>query len=222
VSSAGRALGTGSGLIGSALRCYTRAVALSARQITQAGAVLAQAFHTNPGFCALLRDDTPAARLALCTPLLSRFVAAVDRFGEVELIEEGGAVQAVALMFAPGQYPEPLRFQLMTTWPVLRFGLRRAQRFALMDRYMRKNHERDPHWYLWFLGVLPALQGRGLGSRLLRSLTERAARDGAPCYLETDKLSSVRLYERHGYVVQKTEKVPRLAFDMWLMKQARG
>ncbi|HEX6244665.1 MAG TPA: GNAT family N-acetyltransferase [Polyangiales bacterium] len=203
-------------------RCYTDRVALSVRQITQAGAVLAQAFHTNPGFCALLRDDTPATRLSLCTPLLTRFVAAVDRFGEVELIEEGDAVQAVALMFAPGQYPEPLRFQLMTAWPVLRFGPRRAQRFALMDRYMRKHHERAPHWYLWFLGVLPELQGRGLGSRLLRSLTERAARDGAPCYLETDKLSSVRLYERHGYVVQRTGKVPKLAFDMWLMKQPRA
>ena len=194
-------------------------MALGARQVSQAGAVLAQAFHTNPGFTALLPDDSPAERLALCTPLLRSFVAATDRYGHVELIEDGDAVQAVALMFAPGQYPEPLRFQLMTAWPVLRIGLRRARRFELMDRFMRKHHERAPHWYLWFLGVLPALQGRGLGSRLLRSLNQRAARDGVPCYLETDKPSSVRLYERHGYVVQRTERVPVLGFDMWLMKQ---
>lgn len=193
---------------------------LSARQIDQAGAVLAQAFHTNPGFLALLPDDSPAQRLALCTALLTSFVRAVCHHGHIELVEESGAVQAVALMFAPGQYPPPFGFQLRTTWPVLRTGFARTRRFDRMDRYMRKNHERAPHWYLWFLGVQPALQGRGLGSKLLRSLNQRAARDGVPCYLETDKLSSVRLYERHGYVVQKTEKVPVLGFDMWLMKQA--
>jgi ribosomal protein S18 acetylase RimI-like enzyme len=195
-------------------------MALSARQISQAGAVLAQAFHTNPGFVALLPDESPAQRLALSTPLLTSFVRTVCDYGQVELIEDADTVQAVALMFAPGQYPPPLGFQLRTTWPVLRLGFARTRRFERMDRYMRKNHERAPHWYLWFLGVLPALQGRGLGSKLLRSLNQRAARDGVPCYLETDKLSSVRLYERHGYVVQKTKPVPTLGFDMWFMKQA--
>lgn len=194
-------------------------MALSARQISQAGEVLAHAFHTNPGFEALLPDDPPVQRLALATPVLTSFVRAVMLHGEVELIEEADEVQAVALMFAPDQYPPGLGFQLRTTWPVLRTGVRRARRFEHMDRYMRKHHERAPHWYLWFLGVLPALQGRGLGSRLLRALNQRAARDGVPCYLETDKLSSVRLYERHGYVVQKHETVPKLGFDMWFMKQ---
>jgi ribosomal protein S18 acetylase RimI-like enzyme len=194
-------------------------MALRARQIDQAGALLAHAFHSNPGFLALLPDDSPAERLALCTPLLTSFVRAVCDYGHVELIEEGDAVQAVALMFAPGQYPPPLGFRLRTTWPVLRTGLARARRFDRMDRYMRKNHELAAHWYLWFLGVLPVQQGRGLGSKLLRSLNQRAARDGVPCYLETDKLSSVRLYERHGYVVQKSEQVPTLAFEMWCMKQ---
>jgi ribosomal protein S18 acetylase RimI-like enzyme len=194
-------------------------MALSARQISQAGAVLAQAFHTNPGFVALLPDDSPARRLTLCTPLMTSFVRAVCDHGQVELIEDGDTVQAVALMFAPDQYPPPLGFQLRVAWPVLRMGFTRTRRFESMDRYMRRNHERTPHWYLWMLGVLPTQQGRGLGSKLLRSLNQRAARDGVPCYLETDKLSSVRLYERHGYVVQKTEQVPALAFDMWFMKQ---
>jgi len=196
-------------------------MALSARQVDQAGAVLAQAFHTNPAFLAILPDDTPAQRLALCTPLLTSFVRACCHHGQVELLEESGAVQAVALMFAPGQYPPPVGFRLRTTWPVLRTGFARTRRFDRMDRYMRKNHERAAHWYLWFLGVLPELQGRGLGSKLLRALNQRAAHEGVPCYLETDKLSSVKLYERHGYVVQKAERVPVLAFDMWFMKQER-
>lgn len=192
---------------------------LNERQVSQAGAVLAEAFHTNPGFQALLPDDAPAQRLALCKPLLTCFVRAIDDHGEVQLIEADGAVQGVALMFAPVQYPPPLRFGLKTAWPVLCTGFARARRFERMDRYLRQNHERAPHWYLWILGVAPAQQGRGLGAALLRALNQRAARDGVPCFLKTDKPSSVRLYERHGYVVQRSGKVPQLGFDMWFMKQ---
>jgi len=195
-------------------------MALTSLQISTAGRVLARAFHDNPGFVALLPDQTPAQRMALCTPAMTTFVHAASRFGLVELIEQSAEVVAVALMFAPGRYPPPALFELMTAWPVICTGPLRALRFARLGAYMRKHHVRGPHWYLWFLGVNPEHQGQGLGSQLLRSLNQRAAKDGVPCYLETDKPSSVRLYERHGYGVQKQELVPGFGFDMWFMLQA--
>lgn len=180
---------------------------------------MALAFRQNPGFLALLPDESDEERIALCTPVLTAFVRAASRYGRVELIEERQEVVAVSLMFGPRAYPPPFGFQLGTAWPVLRTGLKRTLRFERLDRYMRKSHPRTPHWYLWFLGVLPERQGRGLGSQLLRALNQRAVKDKVPCYLETDKLSSVRLYERHGYVIQKTEQVPELGFPIWFMMQ---
>jgi hypothetical protein len=40
---------------------------------------------------------------------------------------------------------------------------------ALMD----EQHPHQPHEYLWFVGVVPAAQGRGLGSALMAPVLER-------------------------------------------------
>ena len=43
-----------------------------------------------------------------------------------------------------------------------------------------------------------------------------------PCYLETDKSSSMWLYQRHGYDVQSDEQVPVLDFHFWFMLRPPG
>jgi ribosomal protein S18 acetylase RimI-like enzyme len=67
--------------------------------------------------------------------------------------------------------------------------------------------------------VEPARQGQGLGSTLLESLSTKAQADEVPCYLETDKPSSVKLYERHGYRVESEVVLPKIELRLWLMKR---
>ena len=85
---------------------------------------------------------------------------------------------------------------------------------------MRKRHPHDPHWYLWFLGVEPERQGQGFGSVLLRALSARAEADRVPCYLETDKATSVKIYERHGYRVEAEEVLASFGLKGWFMRRA--
>ena len=52
------------------------------------------------------------------------------------------------------------------------------------------------------LAVAPSAQGRGVGTRLLRALTERAARSGARSLLlevRADNAPAIALYEREGF-----------------------
>ena len=50
--------------------------------------------------------------------------------------------------------------------------------------------------------VLPALQNRGIGSRLLLRELERARAAGVPVRLHTLRLNrAVQFYERHGFVI---------------------
>lgn len=65
---------------------------------------------------------------------------------------------------------------------------------------MSERHPTDEHWYLPFIGVEPARQGRGIGSRLLQWGLARADRDGVPTYLEASSPRNRALYERHGFV----------------------
>jgi GNAT superfamily N-acetyltransferase len=66
---------------------------------------------------------------------------------------------------------------------------------GLMDGH----HPHQPHEYLWFLGVVPAAQGCGLGSALMRPVLERADEAGSPAYLEATSPRNKALYERHGF-----------------------
>jgi ribosomal protein S18 acetylase RimI-like enzyme len=123
------------------------------------------------------------------------------------------------LAFGPASYPLDLRSYAWLAFGPLSAGPRTALRYALADRHLRRLHPHAPHWYLFVLGVDPAEQGRGLGSRMLEELCASADRDGVPCYLETDKESSVRLYQRHGFRVEHDETEPRLGLRFWTMSR---
>ncbi len=74
-----------------------------------------------------------------------------------------------------------------------------------------------PHAYLWFLGVRPEAQGRGLGSRLLSVGTRRLDAAGEPAYLETQTERNLGLYRRHGFEVISEHKARPDAPILWSM-----
>jgi ribosomal protein S18 acetylase RimI-like enzyme len=67
---------------------------------------------------------------------------------------------------------------------------------------------------LYFLAVDPALQGMGLGSRILDATLKRIDEMGLPAYLENSNPRNTRLYERAGFVARKNiAPERRAAFD---------
>lgn len=80
-------------------------------------------------------------------------------------------------------------------------------RFVQLDEDMLAAHPDGlTHDYLAFLGVAPAAQNQGLGSRLLREHHRVTDADGLPAYLEATGRRNAALYARHGYA--DTEPVP--------------
>lgn len=75
-----------------------------------------------------------------------------------------------------------------------------------------------PHFYLPTLGVVPELQGQGLGSRLLQPILEICDSDRIPAYLESSKESNIAFYARHGFRVTRELKLPGggpTMYPMW-------
>ncbi|MFC5005522.1 GNAT family N-acetyltransferase [Dactylosporangium cerinum] len=82
-----------------------------------------------------------------------------------------------------------------------------TDRFVQLDVDMLAAHPDGlTHDYLAFLGVAPAAQNQGLGSRLLREHHRVTDGDGLPAYLEATGRRNAALYGRHGYV--DTNEVP--------------
>ena len=57
-------------------------------------------------------------------------------------------------------------------------------------------------WYLSIVAIDPALQGQGLGRKLLEPTIAEADRAAATCYVETFSARNVSFYERLGFVTQ--------------------
>jgi ribosomal protein S18 acetylase RimI-like enzyme len=184
--------------------------------------VLASAFRDNPAMVAMIPRPTDEERERVLVPCMRGFAASVLRYGVAEVVKESGQVVAVSLAFRPGEFPPPFYATVMQAGGPIRAGLRAALRIARVDHEMRKRHPHYRHWYLWFLGVARERQGRGLGSLLLRSLSLKADADQVASYLETDKPTSVKLYERHGYRVDAEEPLPPLGFQLWFMRRAEA
>jgi GNAT superfamily N-acetyltransferase len=75
------------------------------------------------------------------------------------------------------------------------------ERFAALGEAMAAHTPAEPHWYLQLLATHPDWQRQGLGARLMDVVFQRAAREGLPCYLETETVENVAYYRRHGFRV---------------------
>ena len=77
-----------------------------------------------------------------------------------------------------------------------------AERLTEVMELMDKQHPQEPHAYLWFIGVVPDSQGRGIGNALMSHVLERIDQAGTPAYLESTSPGSKKLYEQHGFVAR--------------------
>jgi GNAT superfamily N-acetyltransferase len=64
---------------------------------------------------------------------------------------------------------------------------------------MAKYHPSEPHWYLPWIGVDPAHQGKGHGDALMAYAMERCDREKLAAYLESTNPRNISLYRRHGF-----------------------
>ena len=78
------------------------------------------------------------------------------------------------------------------------------------------------HWYLMTLGVEPARQGQGVGSRLIAPILERARAASLPCYLETMTELDVAFYRKNGFQVAHQETIQPGNLAAWAMVRWAG
>lgn len=159
-------------------------------------AALAAAFQDDPVFAWLTPD--PARR---ATVLPGFFAHAADAVAHHDGTWRAGQTGA-ALWTAPGR--EPMSPEQGEQFAAVCAGLAGAdaERWFAVIELLEQHHPAAPdHHYLWFLGVRPEDQGRGLGSALLQAVLDDADRTGTPAYLEATSEGSRRLYLRHGFTV---------------------
>jgi ribosomal protein S18 acetylase RimI-like enzyme len=177
---------------------------------------LSDAFSVDPLFDWFMRADArrDAARTRFFRLLLTELAFGI---GRIDRPASGGAAAVWLPSTAMG--PNSL-IQELRALPTLlgATGWSRFPRMLAMRDYMDRLHPLDrPHAYLWFLGVRTEAQGHGIGSRLLKSATDRLDAQGEAAYLETDTERNVALYRRHGFAIISEGRARPEAPLMWGM-----
>ena len=183
------------------------------RELPAVGRVLAAAFAGDPlwSWMASPRADWDARAAAWFAAEAKIHLAGA---GEVLVDHElGGA----AIWAGPDHWkvsPMASRGLLLPSLGLFRGRSRRA--LAAVTTLERHHPEREPHWYLAILGTDPSRQGRGVGSALIRAVTDRCDEQGLGAYLESSKEENVAFYARHGFEVRR-ELPLRGGPPLWLM-----
>jgi ribosomal protein S18 acetylase RimI-like enzyme len=142
------------------------------------------------------------------------------RYGRVTESNNG---MAVAIWILPGRTITAIgmiRCGMVGT--AFRIGLRRLAKFVCANEVMgqfRKKYAHEPHWRLLIIGVDPDLQGRGVGSALVKEGLARADDTNCPCYVETNEKRNMAFYERLGFVVVGTAPLGKGAPPGWAMRR---
>ncbi len=177
----------------------------------------ARAFTHDPMFDYIAGDRLRAHRLL--PGMLRGTVNDLIDVGDCWVADDAdGAAVGIAGWLSPSQLPRSsareARIAIASALSALQVAhpINGARMLAQIEHL----HPKYPHWYLALLIVDPDVQGRGLGTRLIRPGLDRATADGLPCYLETQKLSNVSWYQRFGFAVTETVEV-RGAPPVWCM-----
>ena len=87
---------------------------------------------------------------------------------------------------------------------------------------LEEQHPQEPHWYLFFTGVEPGFQSRGIGSELLTPVLEIADRSREICYLETPFPRTHAFYRTLDFEIIREGRPFAGAPQVWAMLRNPG
>lgn len=175
-------------------------------------ATVAAGFFDDPVTRWILPDVQRRRQVA--TAMFELYVEPYVALGETYLTADA---RGAAVWLAPGA-------ELMTADQEAAFGEALVEilgpdvdRAFQLAEIFAQHHPEEPLYYLQFVSTVPAVQGQGIGSALLRDMLGRADREGLPSYLEATSSRNRALYERHGYVTTGVFTLPDDGPPLWCM-----
>ncbi len=159
-------------------------------------------------------------RQAVSDSILAMPVYTCLRYGEVYITSlklEGAAV------WTPSEnYPVSF-WRLLRTVPlkhILGMSQSGAASMQSVDHFINNIHKRlvpDRHYYLEVIGVDPAYQKQGFSSKLIKPMLHRLDQQGMACFLETQDLQDVAIYQHFGFVTIDQSAIPGTPLTSWAM-----
>lgn len=143
-------------------------------------------------------------------------------YGKCVMLADGGDMTALLILFPPRLKCVPALSFFMSGGLGLHrfFGLPLYARSVNYEDNCRRVKEKfmtRETWYCMCFVVRPDMQGRGVGSRLIRPALAVLESHGAPVYLETHKAVNTRIYAHLGFHTVDTCAIPGTGITQYAM-----
>jgi ribosomal protein S18 acetylase RimI-like enzyme len=186
---------------------------MSSEELPEAGRVLGAAFTSSPLERAVRGTIDERKRRGL----VLAYTATCRLPGQVSVARSDGQIVGAIRWVESPRCQLRLRQKLaMAPIAIASFGRNLPKAMTWVKAWSKRDPS-EPHVHLGPIGVIPELQGRGIGSRMLSVYCEELDAREDVGYLETDKLQNVRLYARFGFEVEDEAVV--LGVQNWFMRR---
>lgn len=135
-------------------------------------------------------------------------------FGEVFLSDDN---KACALIVYPEKKKTTLKSILLDAGLIFRsVGFGNISKTLKREKLISSIQPKIPMAYLWFIGVDPEAQGRGIGSTLLQEVIDYCNTNNRPIYLETSTVKNLPWYDKFRFEVYNEQD---LTYHLYFLKR---
>jgi hypothetical protein len=177
--------------------------------------VLSKAFEENQSVNYVVRQDRK--RVLRIRRLMEYSYNICKAFGKIWISEDGCGCELVLL-------PDKKRNSIHTiSWDIklalTAIGIDRIGAALEREKRIKAFHPKGSYCYLWFIGVRPSHQFKGIGSDLLTKIAGACEIENGSIYLETSVESNLAWYQKFGFeIFHKLD----LGYTLYLLRRGAG
>lgn len=172
--------------------------------------ILTRSFDDNKSVNYVVKQDQK--RVDRITRLMDYSFNVCNEFGEVWISDDQ---QACALILFPDKKRSSFRTLLWDIKLALSvIGLDRVSAVLKREAMIKANHPKESIAYLWFIGVNPQLQGKGVGSAFIQEVIQECERKKRPIYLETSMEKNLPFYKKFGFEIFQSLKLSYTLYQL--------
>ena len=174
--------------------------------------ILCSSFDKNTSVNYTIKQDSQ--REERLKELMNYSFLIAKKFGEIFLSKD---LAGCALVL----YPEKKKTTISSLWLDLNLvfnviGFSRIGKIISKEKKIKENHPSGGYMHLWFIGVTPQEQGKGVGSALLQQIIRKSEILKKPIYLETSNPGNLEFYKKMGFEVFKEINV---GYKLFLLRR---
>lgn len=159
--------------------------------------ILSKSFEANQSVNYIVRQDNK--KTGRIDALMEYSFEVCSLFGDVFFSDDH---KACALLL----YPQNKRTTIKSIWLDVKLitqaiGFDGIGKALERESKIKAKQSKEPMIYLWFIGVNPSDQHKGIGSKLLQDVIAFAEQKKLPIFLETSTLTNLPWYERFGFKI---------------------